>query len=162
MLGGCSGLISFDVTHDIAEQQVEGGALGGVLGGVVEIPLDIDLSAETAARDTGPAQHVYLTELSLAITPTAEPAGDTDDFDFLDAIEIFVESRQAGSTLPRQRIAVLDPVPRGVRRLELEPEGVDLIEYVQEGALLTSNARGTFPPDAVTFDGRIVLVVEVL
>ena len=162
VLGGCSGIVSFSVGYDVAEQRIEGSPLGGLLGGVIDIPLDVDLSAETAARDTGPAQHVYLTELALEITPTAEPAGDTDDFDFIDSIEIFVESARSGSTLPRVRVAHSDPVPRGVRRLELAVDDVDLVEYVREGARLTSSSSGRVPPDDVTLDGHLTLVIEVL
>src|SRR5690606_1933579 len=98
------------------------------------IEVDVDLEAETRARDTGPAQHVYLTELQLYVTRTAQPAGDSDDFGFLDSIEVYVESRQPGSRLPRRRIAHLDPVPRA-STIYLQVDDVDLIEYVREGAL---------------------------
>lgn len=161
---GPAGLLSFELGYDVAEQRVEGSPLGGLLGGVVDvpIPLDIDLAAETASRDTGPAQHVHLTELRLDITATEEPAGDTDDFDFLDTVEIFVESARSGSSLPRQRVASLEAVPRGARTISLAPDDVDLIAYVQEGARLTSSASGRVPPDDVTFTGHLTLVVEVL
>jgi hypothetical protein len=161
-LTGCSGIVSFSVGYDVAEQRVAGSPLGGLLGGVIDVPLDVDLSAETAARDTGPAQHVYLTELTLEITPTAEPEGDTDDFDFVDSIEIFVESARSGTALPRVRVAHSDPVPRGARRIELALDDVDLVEYVREGARLTSSSTGRVPPDDVTLDGHLTLVVEVL
>jgi hypothetical protein len=160
-LAAC-GIARFSIPYELAEQRVTGSPLGGLLGPVIDIPIDIDLSAETAARDTGPAQHVYLTGLSLAITPTAEPAGDTDDFDFIDTIDIFVESGAAGSTLPRLRVAHLDPVPTGARAISLELDGVDLIQYVREGAVLTSSAAGTVPPDDVTFDGHLTFAIDVL
>lgn len=161
---GPRGLLSFELGHDIAEQRVEGSPVGGLLGNVVEvpIPLDVDLAAETASRDTGPAQHVYLTELRFDITTTEEPAGDADDFDFLDAVEIYVESARSGSSLPRRRLAALEAVPRGARRLELRPDGLDLIEYVREGARLTSSGSGRLPPDDVSFSGHLTLAVEVL
>ena len=160
-LGGC-GIARFSIPYEITEQRVMGSPLGGLLGPVVDIPIDIDLTAETAARDTGPAQHVFLTELTLAITTTDEPAGDTDDFDFIDSIDIFVESGTAGSTLPRVRVAHLDPVPMGARAISLELDGVDLIQYVREGAVLTSSASGTAPPDDVTFDGHLTFAIDVL
>lgn len=160
-LPGC-GLARFTLGQDIAEQQIEGNPLGGLLGPLVlPIPLDVDLAAETAARGTGPAQHVYLGALTLSVTPTAEPAGDTDDLSFIDSIEIFVESSASGSSLPRQRVARLDPAPDGTRTLSIDPEPVDLIEYVREGARLTANASGTLPPDDVTYGGRVDLIVEV-
>ena len=103
-------------------------------GSLVQIPLNIDLSSETAARGTGPAQHVYLTDFTLSVTSTDEPAGDTDDLSFISSIEIFVESTQAGTTLPRMRVAHLDAVPAGARTISLQTDGVDLIGYVREGA----------------------------
>jgi hypothetical protein len=157
-------IVSFTLGYDVAEQTVEGSPVGGVLGSAVDvpIPLEIDLATETAARSTGPARHVYLDELRLDVTATAEPAGDADDFDFLDRIEIFVESSRAGSALPRQRVAFLDPVPDGARSISLTLEDVDVIDYVNEGATLTSSATGRLPPDQVTFTGHIEFVVEVL
>lgn len=163
-VGGCAGVGDFPVEVSVQEQRVEGSPLGGLLGGVfdVPIPLDVDLTAETAARDTGPAQHVRLSELSLSITGTAEGAGDTDDFDFLDSAEIFVESAASGSSLPRVRVARIDPAPDGARSVFFETDtSVDLLPYVNEGARLTSSAEGRVPPDDVTFDGRVVLIVEV-
>lgn len=169
VLSGCflvgdERILSFRVVRAIPEQRVEGSLLGGLLGALVPVPIDlaVDLEAETRAHDTGPAQHVYLTELRLSITETAESGGDTDDFDFLDSVEIYVESARSDSSLPRQRIAHLDPVPDGQRSIALEIDDVDLIEYVNEGARLTASATGRTPSDDVTFDGRIELVVEVL
>lgn len=161
---GPRGFASFALGYDTAEQQVDGNPLGGLLGNAIDvpIPLDVDLAAETAARDTGPAQHVHLTELRLDITETAEVAPDTDDFDFVDRIEIFVESSQSGSALPRQRVASLEAVPRGARSISLTPDDVDLIDYLREGARLTSSASGTVPPDDVTFAGHLELAIEVL
>lgn len=169
-LSGCfllmedGGLVSFTIEHDLPEQTVEGSLLGGVIGSLTPVPIavEIDLEAETRARDTGPAQHVHLTDFRLFITPSAESASDSDDFGFLDSIDVYVESRESGSSLPRQRIAHLDPVPDGARTISLSLDDVDLIEYVNEGALLTATATGSQPPDDVTFAGQIELVVDVL
>lgn len=170
LLSGCfflredDSLLSFTVARSIPEQTVEGNLLGGLLGSLLGVPIaiELDLEEETRARDTGPAQHVYLTDLTFTITPTAEAGGDSDDFGFLDSIEIYVESRAPGSTLPRQRIAHRDPVPDGARSISLMLDDVDLIEYVNEGALLTATASGRQPLDDVTFDGAMILTVEVL
>ncbi len=156
-------LVSFPVEYDLPEQTVQGNLLGGLLGSLLPLPIavDVDLEAETRARDTGPAQHVYLTEMRLFVTPTAEPAGDSDDFGFLDSIEVYVESRDPGTRLPRQRIAHLDSVPQA-SSISLQLDDVDLIDYVNEGALLTASATGGAPFDDVTFSGQLELVVEVL
>jgi hypothetical protein len=163
-ISGC-GAIGFDLPIELREQHIEGSVLGGVLGGVFEvpIPLDIDLQAETQARDTGPAQHVRLAALTLSITTTDEPSGDTDDFAFIDGVEIWVESAQSGSSLPRTRVAELGPVPDGAREISFTTdESVDLLPYINEGARLTSSAQGTQPDDDVSFDGVVMLSVEVL
>ncbi len=66
------GILQFGVGYDIAEQLVPGSPTGGLLdGNPVEIPLDLDLTAQTDARSTGPAQHVYLTSFTLSVTATA-------------------------------------------------------------------------------------------
>ncbi len=159
---GC-GIARFTIGQAIAEQRIDGNPLGGLLGPVsVPIPLAVDLAAETAARNTGPAQHVYLVALSLSVTSSSEPAGDTDDLSFIDAIEIFVEPTASGSTLPRQRVARLDPAPDAQRSLSLDCEPVDLIGYLREGARLTASARGTVPADDVSYVGQLELAVEVL
>jgi len=161
-LGG-TGILSFPIHETIDEQTVNGSPIPAALGGAFPfmIPMNIDLSAETAARGTGPANHVYLRSLSLDITATAEPAPDTDDFDFLDSIDIYIESTKSGTTLERRKIAHITTVPTGVKHVSFSIDRVDLIDYVNEGSRLTSEATGNFPPDDVTFDGEISLSVEV-
>jgi hypothetical protein len=161
-VAGC-GIASFPYGYDIAEQRVPGSPLGPVLGGtLIDIPLNIDLSAETAARGTGPAQHVYLTDFTLSVTGTDEPSGDSDDLAFISSIEIYVESTQAGSSLPRMRVAHLEGVAAGARAISLHTDGVDLIGYVREGAHLSASATGHAPPDDVSYDGHLDFAIQVL
>jgi hypothetical protein len=159
---GC-GVASFPYGYDIAEQHVPGSPLGSLLGpSLIEVPLTIDLSAETAARGTGPAQHVYLTDMTLRVTSTDEPAGDTDDLGFITSIEVYVESSQSGSSLQRVRVAHLDAVPAGARSISLATDGVDLIGYVREGAHLSATAQGHSPSDDVSYDGHLDFAIQVL
>jgi hypothetical protein len=158
---GC-GVIQFGMGYDIGEQLVEGSPTGGALGDLGAIPIDINLTTETSARGTGPAQHIYLTSFTLSVTATAEPAGDADDLGFIDHIEVFAEGSQANSTLPRVRIAHLDQVPDGQRTISLESDGVDLLPYLREGARLEAMASGTQPPDDVTYAGHLDFTVVVL
>lgn len=161
---GCA-VLDFDVERPIPEQRVSGSLVAGALGDLFEspVPLNVDIASETEARDTGPAEAVRLTALTLAITDTALAEGDSDDFDFIDSIEVFVESRDPESALERRKIAELQDVPRGATRLSLETlEDVNLLPYVNEGARITASATGSAPSDDVTYDGRIVLHVEVL
>lgn len=157
--------VGFDIDVPLDEQVVPGSPLGGLLGGFFEVPiaLTVDIAAETAARDTGPAKAVRLAGLYLEITTTEEPSGDTDNFDFLDQTELFVESAQSGSSLPRVRIAEVANVPKGVRRIDFVTHSdVDLLPYINEGARLSGSATGTPPPDDVSFDGVATLTIEVL
>lgn len=157
---GGTGILSFPIERSIDEQLVQGSPLAAIFP--FAIPMNVDLASETSARGTGPANHVYLRSLVLDVTSTAEPDGDTDDFDFLTSVDIFIESTKAGSTLPRVRIAHISNVPRDAKHISFVSDRVDLIDYVNEGARLTSEADGSVPPDDVTFDGEIALSVEVL
>lgn len=163
LIAGCHSVGGFNYPYDIPEQRVMGSAVGALLpANVFSIPLDIDLSSATASHGTGPAQHVYLTDLTFAITPTSQPPGQMDDFSFLSSIEIYVESTVSGSSLPRVRIAHLDSIPPGARTIALQTDGVDLIRYVREGARLTANGRGHLPPRDTTFVGHLDVAIEVL
>jgi hypothetical protein len=155
------GVIPLHTGYDLAEQRVMGSPVGGLGGTLLDMPIEVDIDAETAARDTGPAESVYLTSFTLSITPTAEPAGDTDDFDFVDSVEVFITGR-AGSSLPRIRIASIANVPAGARTLVFAVEGHELLPYFREGAWIEATGTGTAPPDDVTYDGHLELAIEVL
>jgi hypothetical protein len=161
-LSGCAGIGDFDVERTIGEQRVDGNALAGLLNNLfaVPIPMDVDIQSETAARDTGPAHAAHLRKIELQITDTSTTAGDTDDFGFLDSVEIFLESTRQGTTLPRVLIA---------RASQIEPtetldfdvvRSVDVLPYADEGSRFTSDVQGRVPPDDVSFDGRFTLRVE--
>jgi len=164
-LTGCASVGGFEIGQALPERTVAGNPVGGLLGGFVDvpIPLEVDVAAQTAARDTGPATAMRLTDLRLQITATEEPAGDTDDFAFIESAEVFVQGAQADSSLPRVRVATASQPAEGARELVFETDStVDLLPYANEGAELTAEAMGTAPPDDVSFDGSITLAVEVL
>ncbi len=50
----------------------------------------------------------------------------------------------------------------GSRGRDRRPTDLDLLPYVEEGAVITSSASGSPPPDDVTFDGHYVVEVEAL
>jgi hypothetical protein len=124
--------------------------------------LNIDLAAEAASNRTGPIERVFLRELSFTITPTAQPAGDTDCWDFVENVEVRVESTRSGSSLPRTTIATASR-PGCVQTLTLTPvPDVNLKPYIEEGIRITTNASGIPPADDVSFNGRVVLRAEAL
>jgi hypothetical protein len=149
---GC-GLIGFDVKQMVPPQTVQGSPLGALLpGGLFQIPLNIDLAAQTKAMGTGPASSAHLKTLSLAVT---SPAGET--FEFLDELSVSV----SGQGLETKLVARSSPVPAESRiSLEVFP-GVDLLPYISRGATLVAAAQGHMPTRTVTFDGEVVIRVEV-
>lgn len=160
---GC-GAIRFDLTQGIPEQRVMGSALGALLGAFLPSPfaLTINLEQETKARGTGPAQSAGLKSLSFRLTNVPNPPRSSDNFDFVDRIEIFVESTKSGTSLNKQKVADLLTVPRGASTLNLQCyPTVDLVPYINEGARISSTASGKTPAQDVTFDGQIAIEVRV-
>lgn len=148
---GC-GLLSFDVDQPIPEQTVQGSPLGALLpAGLFAFPLNIDIQQQTRAMNTGPATGAYLKTVSLKVL---SPAGAT--FDFLDALSITI----AADGLPEVEVAKLDPVPaRAQISLTIVPR-VNLLPYLQKASNMKASARGRAPTQNVTFDGRVVVSVE--
>jgi len=156
------GIGDFDVDQEVPEQQVQGSQIPTILQGFFQVPLEIDLQSKIAARDTGPVDTVFLAGLTLSITPTLEPAGDDDDWAFLDHLELFVESTRDGSGLPKVKVGEASS-PGPVPSFDVEPvAGVNLQPYVAEGVRMTATATGHAPEDDVAFDGVAVFRVSVL
>lgn len=161
LITGC-GVADFDITEPIAEQRVQGSPLPGPLAVLFPLPLNVDLSSRIKAMETGPIDSVTLSRLTLQITPTAQPSGDSDDWSFVDEIRVFVKSNQSGSTLPRVEIASVAN-PGSVSTLEFAVNGdVDLNPYVNEGSVVEGESAGRLPPDDVTYAGEGVFTVHPL
>jgi hypothetical protein len=162
LLPACASVGDFDVDRTIAEQRVTGSPIAGLLGDLfaVPIPMDVNIESETAARDAGPAQAARHPALMLQISDTSEGPGDTDDFGFLDSVDVFIESTRQGTRLPRTliaRAADIEPSPR----LDFEVlRAVNVLPYAEEGSRFTSEVEGRVPPDDVSFAGRFTLRVE--
>ena len=133
----------------------------GPLATLFPLPLDLDLAAEIQKRDSGPIDSITIKSLSLSITDTARPSGDTDDWAFVEAIRVFVKSSKQGSSLPRVEIANV-ATPGAVTKLEFEVTDVNLKPYVDEGSVVESEGRGTLPPDDITYNGTAVFTVHPL
>jgi hypothetical protein len=96
----------------------------------------------------------------LGITASSTTAGDSDDFGFLDSVEVFIESTREGTSLPRVLIARASDI-EPIERLELDVvRTVDVLPYADEGSRFTSDVQGSVPPDDVSFDGHFTLRVE--
>ncbi len=149
----------FTIDRDLAAQTVQGDPLGGLLSALVPAPFTatVDLKAEEQAHDTGPASHVYLEALWLAITPHDNPQGN---FDFLDELHLYA----AGANAPDQKteVARKAPVPKGATRIDFDVlPGVDLLPMVNAGVQITTTATGRKPAQDTTIDGHLTLDVRI-
>jgi hypothetical protein len=158
-LVACGGAVQFTLDQDLAEQRVEGSG-GGLLGGILSsffatnVPLTFDIKAETEKRNTGPASAVELDSFALFTTPTA-PGGN---FDFLSGLDIFV----SGPGLSEVKIATMPKLQKGATRIDMTViEGVNMLPYVNAGAVIRASATGSQPASDVTFAGKVVIRVKI-
>jgi hypothetical protein len=161
VLAAC-GVTDFDVDQPVQEQVVSGSPIPGPLQLLFPIPLNLDISAQIKAKDTGPIDSVTLKSLTLSITKTDEPSGDSDDWSFLTSVDVFVSSTKSGSTLPKVKIASVAS-PGAVRDVHFTVEtGVNLKPYIDEGSMVEGNCSGNAPPDDVSYDGSATFTVHPL
>lgn len=161
LLTACASTLEFDVGQDVPEQTVQGSALPGILATLFPLPLSIDIASQVAAKKTGPIHAILLTDLHLDITDTQKPAGDTDDWSFVKHVDLYVQSTKKDSSLPKVKVATVDQ-PGAVQRMSFAPLGVNLLDYVNEGAQLTSEVSGTQPADDTSFVGHATFRVQPL
>lgn len=162
LLTGC-GITNFDISQPVPEQRVQGSGIPAPIAALFPLPLDLDLSAQIEKQTTGPIDSVTLSSLVLEITDT-DRAGesDTDTWDFVDEIHVFVRSSADGSALPRVEIAsVVSPGAVTAMEFAVDDE-VDLKPYVDEGSVVESEAAGTIPADDISYDGEGVFTVHPL
>jgi hypothetical protein len=96
----------------------------------------------------------------LQITDSDKGSGDSDDFGFLDSVDVFIESTRQGTSLPRVLIAQATDIA-ATPRLEFQVvRSVNVLPYAEEGSRFTSEVEGRVPPDDVSFAGRFTLRVE--
>jgi hypothetical protein len=156
------GVTDFDISQPVPEQHVQGSPLPGPLASLFPLPLSLDLSSKIKAQDTGPIGSVTLTSLSLTITATDRPQGDSDDWSFVTHVDVYVESTKQGTTLPKVKLASVDS-PGAVQDMEFQiAPGIDVKPYVDEGSQVDSDGMGTAPSDDVSYAGTGVFTVHPL
>jgi hypothetical protein len=164
---GDDGLVGFSFTEESAEATVDGRPAVPLDLPLADffppMRLDVDLQEELASRDTGPAKGVFLTDLSMEITDTAVSVDDEDNFDFIDSVDVFVESTMQGTELERRKIATLADVPEGQTTVDFTvEEDVNLKPYVDEGVRLTIEGSGEQPEDDTSLKSIVTLRVTLL
>lgn len=160
-VAGCGELTSFTFAERSDEQIIEGSPdllPIGDGGPLVRLPLRINLERQLDERDADGAKALYLEELDLIITETAIDDDDTDNFDFLDTLTIYVN----GDGQERRLLASMDPVPEGEQRLSLEvDDSIDLKPYIEQGLTLEIKATGNQPEDDTSLVAETTIRVQV-
>ena len=156
--GGC-GLTDFDVDQPVPPQSIQGSPLPGPLAMLFPLPLSLDLSSKIKAMDTGPIGSVTLSSLSLTIT---SPSDGSQDWSFVQSVDVFVASTKSGTSLPKVKIAGVT-APGHVTTMKFDVVGgVDLDPYINEGSEVDSTGSGDAPMNDMTYDGDGVFTVHPL
>ena len=155
---GCS-LADFDIDQPVPAQNIQGSPLPGPLASLFPLPLSLDLSSQIKAMDTGPIGSVTLSSLTLTIT---SPADGSQDWSFVQTVDVFVESTKSGTTLPKVQIANITS-PGKVATMHFDvAAGVNLDPYINEGSQVDSTGMGDAPMHDMTYDGTGVFTVRSL
>ncbi len=158
---GC-GISTIAIDEPIPEQTIAGSSLPNPLDAFFQFPIELEIRQQLEAMETGPASSVRLTRIVISITDTAQPAGDTDDWAFVESIDVFVASTMDGTDLPTVKVAEVRD-PGAVTDLEFTIiAGVELLPYVNEGVEMTANSTGDTPADDVSFDGSASFAVNLI
>lgn len=160
-LSSC-GITDFDIEEPIPEQTVQGSNIPAPLATLFPIPISLDLTAKIKERETGPIGTITLSKLSLTISATSRPPGDTDDWSFVDQIDVYVESTKSGTSLPKVKIAAASSPGAVQTILFTVDEKVNLKPYVDEGSKVESSGNGRVPADDVSYDGESTFTVHPL
>jgi hypothetical protein len=160
----CS-VFEFDVEDTIPDTTVPGTAVANLplfaYSFFPPLPMDIDINQEAASHNASKLNSATLTQLTLAITPTATPgSSDHGNFNFLDVLKIYIEGA-AGTNLQRVLIASKNPVPEGLTTLDLEVDDtVNLLPYLEQGHKILCEIAGFPPTHDTSYDGTIVIHVK--
>lgn len=159
-LAGCLTFSDFDLARPVPEQTLMGSPVPAPLQSAFPFAMDLDLSEHIAKFETKRPVQVMLASLELSVTPSAMPSGDSDDFGFIDELQVFISSSTEGTTLPRIEIAYVTN-PGAVPTIELAVDStIDLKPYISEMAKVDAVGSGMVPNDDISFDGRGVVTVH--
>jgi hypothetical protein len=152
---GC-GIADFDVTQTVPQQTIPGSGIPAPLASLFPVPINLDLSSKIKAMNTGPIDSVTLSSLELTIR---SPSDGSEDWSFVDKVDLFVASTRSGSTLPRVKLATVSGPTGAVLKFDVDGS-VNLKDYVDEGSQIDSTGSGTAPVHDITYDGVGVFTVH--
>lgn len=157
-------LLAIGIDVDIERQTVPGipilcDELGQLLPQLSK-PITIDLRGEEELQGEGVIgefESVILKHIDLRIVDV--PAGDRDDFDFVDSIRLYADV--PNDTEPPVLVAELDPVPRNVTEIRIPGTRVQLRRIAsRDNFTVSGEVTGRVPCDEVHFDGEADFEVE--
>jgi hypothetical protein len=158
---GACGLTEVSVEGELGEQRVDGDIVGGILGDVfVPIPVQVDVQSAIEAQNLRIIKEVFLDNITLNITDTANQNGD-DSFDFIDTIDMFATAAN-DPELPRVLIGSLARGDDGATTIVIVGEDVNLKDYIEAAIEIEAEVDGSLPPTDTTFDGVVTLTVQAL
>lgn len=160
---GC-GVLDFDISQSLPPQDVAGNPVAAAAGNLIDatglfanpFTFDVDYRSEQKARETGPIDAVRLKAFKL----TLDPGSPTQDFDWLEEVHVFIESRRPETTLRRMEIATFLGPQRGKKELDFQVTGFNIKPYVDEGTRVSSEARARVPAANVRFGGTVVFKIS--
>lgn len=152
---GCSFAVGFDLPYDVPELTVPGDPAAHASatpydGSTAPFAIDVDLSQAVRPSQASSVSTVRLASITFTITNAS------GCFDFVDTVELSIESTKAGSTLPPAVVAT-GAHPGCVETVALVPTTLNVRPYLVEGASVRVTGSGVPPANAVTFDGHVVL-----
>jgi hypothetical protein len=165
---GVGDLVTVAVDVDIERQTIPGllpvpgvpcEEIIQVLPGLSQ-PITIDLRGEEELEGEGAIgafKSVVLDVIRLDIVGV--PAGDSDDWDFVDSIRLFADDPATAD--PPVLVAELDPVPQNITSMEIPGTGVDISDIASaENFTVSGEVSARVPCDEVKFEGEADFDVE--
>ena len=155
---GCSSLFTIRIRDESVSTVPEGTVVDSLIGDIGFsdfTAIDLTQSAELQNQGVQPGDisEVFMEELQLEAT---SPAGA--DLSFIDSVAIYVEA----PGLARVLLASQDTFPVGQALVDMEIEGVDLVDYaVSESMTFDVEMSGNRPEEATDITARYTLAVGV-
>ena len=165
-LAACGGVSEFDLTEGLGDVKIVGSPVSGTLTTMLPTPVSfgLDVKQQAVMRGAnGPVSAVYITGMVFQTTMGGSPDGSTVPFDFVKSVQVYLESKRANSSLPRELLATQATPPGRITGFSLAPNNmVNLLPLILEGSQLTSVATGTLPTQDVLFTGSVTVHVSTL
>ncbi|MBL0212596.1 MAG: hypothetical protein IPQ07_01790 [Myxococcales bacterium] len=153
---GCLTASDFDLARPVPEQALVGSTVPVPLPDAFPLSFSLDLSEALGHLPHADLVEIKLAAFTLTVTSAKQPAGDVDNFAFLDTLRVYA----TGTTLPRVEIAharahgATPTLEFGVA------DDLDLTPYLFEATTINAIGTGMLPTDDISFDGTIVFHIH--